>query len=105
MIFRFYCQSQIPARSGVKIERSTSAQWVGAAAAELQPLHDHLLGILEALLKLFCDETRYLVFDPGNGRTEIGFLWAIARDDRPWGRNNPPAIGYNYAPGLRSLTI
>ena len=35
-----YRQSQILARHGVHIERSTLAQWVGAAAAELQPLHD-----------------------------------------------------------------
>ena len=31
------------------IERSTLAQWVGAAAAELQPLHDHLLALAEGL--------------------------------------------------------
>src|SRR5262249_60021814 len=42
-----YRQSQILARQGVRIERSTLAQWVGAAAAEPQPLHDHLLPGLE----------------------------------------------------------
>ena len=94
-----YRQSQILARSGVKIERSTLAQWVGAAAAELQPLHDHLLGILKASPKIFCDETRCPVLDPGNGRTKTGFMWAIARDDRPWGSNDPPAVAYSYAPG------
>ena len=60
-----YRQSQILARHGVKIERSTLAHWVGAAAAELQPLHDHLLGNLKASPKLFCDETRCPVLDPG----------------------------------------
>jgi len=38
-----YRQSQILARHRVYIERSTLAQWVGAAAAELQPLHDRLI--------------------------------------------------------------
>ena len=52
-----YRQSQILARYGVKIERSTLAQWVGAAAAELQPLHDHLISLLKASPRLFCDET------------------------------------------------
>ena len=94
-----YRQSQILARSGVKIERSTLAQWVGAAAAELQPLHDHLLDILKASPKLFCDETRCPVLDPGRGKTKTGFMWAIARDDRPWGSNDPPAVAYRYAPG------
>jgi transposase len=94
-----YRQSQILARHGVRIERSTLAQWVGAAAAELQPLHDHLLGGLKASPKLFCDETRCPVLDPGAGKTKTGFMWAIARDDRPWGGEDPPAVAYAYAPG------
>lgn len=94
-----YRQSQILARSGVTIERSTLAQWVGAAAAELQPLHDHLLRLLKASPRLFCDETRCPVLDPGRGKTKTGFMWALARDDRPWGGNDPPAVAYTYAPG------
>jgi hypothetical protein len=72
---------------------------IGAAAAELQPLHDHLLQQLKASAKLFCDETRCPVLDPGRGKTKTGFLWAIARDDRPWGGTDPPAVVYAYAPG------
>ena len=94
-----YRQSQILARHGVKIERSTLAQWVGAAAAELQPLYDHLLSLLKASTKLFCDETRLPVLDPGRGQTKTGFLWALARDDRPWCGSDPPAVVYRYAPG------
>jgi transposase len=94
-----YRQSQILARHGVRIERSTLAQWVGAAAAELQPLHDHLIGLLKASPKLFCDETRCPVLDPGAGKTKTGFMWALARDDRPWGNADPPAVAYSYAPG------
>ncbi len=106
-----YRQSQILARHGAKIERSTLAQWVGAAAAELTPLHDRLLLVLKASPKLFCDETRCPVLEPDNGRTKTGFMWAIARDDRPWGGgadasghpehrgSGPPAVAYSYAPG------
>lgn len=94
-----YRQSQILARLGVRIERSTLAGWVGTAAAELQPLHDHLVGLLKASPKLFCDETRCPVLDPGAGRTKTGFMWALARDDRPWGGTLPPAVAYTYAPG------
>ena len=94
-----YRQSQILARHGVTIERSTLAQWVGAAAAELAPLTDRLLGLLKASPKLFCDETRCPVLDPGRGKTKTGFLWAIARDDRPWSGSDPPAVVYSYAPG------
>ncbi len=99
-----YRQSQILARSGVNIERSTLAQWVGAAAAELQPLHDYLVRSLKASPRLFCDETRCPVLDPGRGKTKTGFMWALARDDRPWGGSpasgsGPPAVAYTYAPG------
>jgi transposase len=99
-----YRQSQILARSRVIIERSTLAQWVGATAAELQPLHDHLVRSLKASPRLFCDETRCPVLDPGRGKTKTGFMWALARDDRPWGGgpasgSGPPAVAYTYAPG------
>jgi hypothetical protein len=26
-------------------------------------------------------------------------MWALARDDRPWGGTDPPAVAYTYAPG------
>ena len=94
-----YRQSQILARSGLRIERSTLAHWVGAAAAELQPLHDWLVAQLKKSPKLFCDETRCPVLDPGRGETKTGFMWALARDDRPWGGTDPPAVAYTYAPG------
>ena len=39
------------------------------------------------------------MLDPGRGRTKKGYFWAIARDDRPWGGTDPPAVAYTYAPG------
>ncbi len=39
------------------------------------------------------------MLDPGRGRTKQGYFWAIARDDRPWGGQDPPAVVYTYAPG------
>lgn len=93
-----YRQSQILAREGVTIDRSPLANWVGFAAFELEPLHARLVALLKSSSKLFCDETRCPVLDPGRGKTKTGYLWAIARDDRPWGGSNPPAA-YRYAPG------
>ena len=94
-----YRQSQSIARQGINIDRSTLASWVGAAAAELEPLYDHLVQLLKTSPKLFADETRCPVLDPGRGKTKTGYFWAIARDDRPWGGNDPPAVAYSYAPG------
>ena len=39
------------------------------------------------------------MLDPGRGRTKQGYFWAVARDDRPWGGTDPPAIAFSYAPG------
>jgi len=58
-------------------------------------LHEILLGSA----RLFADETTMPVLDPGRGRTKKGYAWAIARDDRPWGGADPPAVVFRYAPG------
>jgi transposase len=94
-----YRQAQILARDGVQIDRSTLGHWVGFAAHELEPLHARLIENLKRSVKLFADETRCPVLDPGRGKTKTGYLWAIARDDRPWGGTSPPAAAYLYAPG------
>jgi transposase len=94
-----YRQSQIFAREGLHIDRSTLAHWVGFAAVELEPLHARLVQILKTSTKLYADETRCPGLDPGRGRTKTGYLWTIARDDRPWGGTDPPAVAYLYAPG------
>lgn len=39
------------------------------------------------------------VLDPGRGRTKTGYLWALARDDRSWGGDDPLGVIYFYAPG------
>jgi transposase len=94
-----YRQAQMLARQGISIDRSTLASWVGYAAAELKPLWRLLRDQLLASAKLFVDETTAPVLDPGRGRTKTGYFWAIARDDRPWGGGDPPAVIYSYAPG------
>jgi len=93
-----YRQAQIYARQGIDLDRSTLADWTGRAAFLLRPLHARLLEKLKASPKLFADETTAPVLDPGRGRTKTGQLWAYARDDRPWGGPEPPAVAYIYAP-------
>src|SRR6185312_6127386 len=62
-----YRQSQILARLGVRLERSTPARSLGTAAAEPQPLHAWLVEQLKASPTPFCDATRCPVLDPGRG--------------------------------------
>src|SRR5262249_30478129 len=104
-----YRQAQMLASQGIEIDRSTLAGWVGCAAAELAPLVIRMREILLSSAKIAADETPAPVLDPGRGRTKTGYCWAVARDDRPWGGSDPPAVVYTYAPsrgaeqGLRPL--
>src|SRR5690606_6618562 len=94
-----YRQAQIYSRQGVDLDRSTLADWVGRAAFELRPVHDALTADLKRSTKLFMDETRAPVLDPGARRTKTGYFWALARDDRPWDGTVPPGVVFTYAPG------
>jgi transposase len=94
-----YRQAQGLARQGIEIDRSTLAFWTGYAAAELEPLWRRMREILLGGSRLFVDETRAPVLDPGRGRTKTGYFWTLARDDRPWNGTDPPAVVYTYAPG------
>ena len=97
-----YRQAQIYARQGIELDRSTLADWVGRAAFLLRPIHERLMAALKRSTKLFADETTAPVLDPGRGRTKLGQLWAYARDDRPWGGTDPPAVVYVYAPDRKA---
>jgi len=97
-----YRQSQIFARQGVELDRSTLANWVGGACWWLEPLHKKLAEHVFASQKLFADDTPIPVLDPGRGRTKTGRLWAYARDDRPWNGPDPPAAVYLYSPDRKA---
>ena len=94
-----YRQSQMLARSGVTVDRGTLADWVGVAGFDLRPVVDRLAEHLKSSAHLFMDETTAPVLDPGRGRTKTGYLWALARDQRGWGGNDPPGVVFFYAPG------
>jgi transposase len=97
-----YRQSQIFARQGVELDRSTLANWVGGAAWWLEPLRDRLAVQVFGSQKLFADDTPLPVLDPGRGQTKTGRLWVYARDDRPWSGSDPPAAVYFYSPDRRA---
>jgi transposase len=97
-----YRQSQIFARNGVELDRSTLGNWVGGASWWLEPLQRRLAAHLFASTKLFADDTPIPVLDPGRGRTRTGRLWVYARDDRPWCGPAPPAALYLYSPDRKA---
>ena len=97
-----YRQSQIFARHGVDLPRSTLAGWVGGACWWLEALHERLARNVFASDHLFADDTPVPVLDPGRGRTKTGRLWVYAREQRAWGGPEPPAAVYLYAPDRKA---
>ena len=52
-----YRQSQIYAREGVDLDRSTMADWVGKSTALLEPLADAIAKRVKESTSLFADDT------------------------------------------------
>jgi transposase len=94
-------QSEIYARQGVEISRSTMAGWVGAASDLLGPLVDAIGKHVFAGRKLHADDTPMPVLAPGNGKTRTGRLWTYVRDDRPAGEQAAPAVWFAYSEDRR----
>ena len=94
-----YRLSQIFARSGVELHRSTLADWVGKASFHLRPVFECLKAELKTSSTLGLDETTVRVLDPGRGKTKTGYMWTMARDGRSWSGADPPGVVYEYAPG------
>jgi len=92
-----YRQSEIYARQGVEIERSTLAGWVGGASELLAPLIDAIQKHVLAGAKLHADDTPMPVLAPGSGKTKTGRLWTYVRDDRPAGEDTAPAVWFAYS--------
>jgi transposase len=94
-----YRQSQVFARHGVMLDRAVLADWMGTTAFHLAPIVERMNALMKLSGRLFMDETRAPVLDPGRGRTKTGYLWAVLRDDRGHGGADPPIVVYHYAPG------
>jgi transposase len=92
-----YRQSQIFAREGIDLDRSTLAGWVGAASELLTPLVDEIRKHVLAASKIHADDTPVPVLAPGNGKTKTGRLWTYVRDDRPAGLKTAPAVWFTYS--------
>jgi len=95
-------QSDIYARSGVEIDRSVMAGWVGYMTALLEPLAERIARHVRAGAALHADDTPVPVLDPGRGRTKTGRLWTAVRDERPYGSTAPPAAFYLYSPDRKA---
>ena len=96
-----YRQSEIYAREGVELSRSTLADWVGGVSHLLSPLVNELSRYVTSGVKLHADDTPVPVLQPGRGTTKTGRLWTYVRDDRNApirpGSPEPPAVWFAYS--------
>jgi transposase len=93
-----YRQSQIYAREGIDLPRSTLASWAGQCARLLEPLVNELRKSIFASSEIHGDDTPIKVLAPGTGKTKTGRLWTYVRNGKPHGDNSPPAVCYFYSP-------
>lgn len=93
-----YRQSQIYAREGVDLSRSTLADWLGQVTWLLQPLVDRIADHVMDSPKLHADDTPVPVLAPGTGKTAMGRLWVYLRDNRRWRPSDKPAALFRYSP-------
>ena len=91
-------QSDIYAREGVDLDRSTLADWVGRAAWLVAPVAERIGDYARAGPAIHADDTPIPVQDPGRGSTKSGRLWVVVRDEGAWGSPNPPAAFYRHSP-------
>src|SRR5688572_32698991 len=90
-------QAPMFARQGIALGRPPLCDWVGRACWWLGPLWRLLRRHVMSSTRIFADDTRLPVLDPGRGRTKTSCLWGYAIDDRPWNGSTPPAVVYLYA--------
>lgn len=97
-----YRQSEIYAREGVEINRATMAEWIGMMATLVDPLAEAIRKHIGQGAAIHADDTPLPVLEPGRGRTRVGRLWTMVRDERSWGSTVPPAAFYRYSPDRKA---
>ena len=70
-----YRQTEIYARSGVHIPRSTMAQWIGICGVRLAPLAEALQAFIVSHGVVHADETPVSLLAPGKGKTKRAYVW------------------------------
>jgi transposase len=70
-----YRQSEIYARAGVHIARSSMAQWIGICGVRLTPLAEALREFILGHDVVHADETPVKLLAPGTGKTRKAYVW------------------------------
>ena len=100
-----YRQAQMLAGHGLQIDRSTLSRMIKSAAWWLEGLFDEQWRFIHGHSRIFVDETRVPVLEPGRGKVRIDQFWAHGIDDRSWNGPAPPGVCYVHAGSRGKLEI
>ena len=76
----FYRQEQIfKTRHGVHIPRQNMVRWMEMIADRLEPVYNKISDQVLGGDYIQMDETPIRYLDPGNGKTQIGYLWVTGK--------------------------
>jgi len=76
----FYRQEQIfKTRYGVRIPRQNMVRWMEMIADRLEPIYNEISQRMLAGDYIQMDETPIRYLDPGNGKTQLGYLWVTGK--------------------------
>ena len=90
-----YRQSQIFAREGIDLDRSTLAGWVGQSTKLLEPLADVIGRHVRSGQAIFADDTHIKM--QAKKKCATARIWTYVRDERPWDSQAPPAAWYKFS--------
>ncbi len=92
-----YRQTEIYARSGVHIPRSSMAQWLGICGVRLQPLAAALKDFILGHAVVHADETPVALLAPGRGKTKKAYVWVYRTTDFVTIQGKGRAVLYDFA--------
>jgi len=90
-----YRQSQIFAREGIELSRSTLSGWMGQSTALLEILADAVGRHVQDGRAIFADDTTIKM--QAKRKCTTARMWTYVRDERPWRSNDPPAAWYQFS--------
>ncbi|PND18081.1 hypothetical protein CN934_30040 [Ensifer sp. MMN_5] len=90
-----YRQEAIFLREHVEVDRGIMARWMGKLGCELEILADYISARSREANE-YSLTRRHCSLVPGSGSAETAYLWAYARDDRPFGGSGPPMVAYRF---------
>lgn len=96
-----YRQSQIHAREGIELPRSTLCDWLAQQARLLTPLADAVGRYVLQAGKVHGDDTPVRVLGGRGAAARTGRLWVYVRDDRASGDTAAAAVWFQYSANRR----